>query len=245
MKKLYPLILIIVIWELSYIIFTISNKIIPPPSELLLVFINLIKNGELLEHSIASLKRVLIGFGISTVFSVVLGLSTAYYKPLRNFLNPIIEVLRPIPPIAWIPIAIVFLGLGDSSAFFIVFLGSFFPIYSNTYHGAISLPSKFKNISRTLEISKYSYIKNVLFRHSLPNIFAGLKIGLGMAWMSVIAAEMIGAQSGLGYFIQINRLILGTDKIIIGMIIIGLIGLILTKLIGVIEKYSIPWMKYD
>ncbi len=243
MKKLYPIMLVLITWELIYLTFNISNKIIPPPSELFFVSLELIKTGELLKHSIASLKRVLIGFGLATIFSIIMGLFTAQHKPLRNFLNPFIEILRPIPPIAWIPIAIIFFGLGNPSAYFIVFLGSFFPIYSNTYFGARSLPSKFKNISKTLEISKVTYIKKVLFKHSLPNIFTGLRIGIGMAWMSVIAAEMIGAQSGLGYFIQTNRLTLGTDKIIIGMIVIGIIGLILSKIIGIIEKKSLPWME--
>lgn len=232
-------------WQFSYNIFNFSKNIIPPPTKLCILFIQLIANGELLMHSLSSLQRVLIGFSIAVIIGVILGLLCASIKNLRYVINPIVEILRPIPPIAWIPLAIILLGLGDISAYFIVFLGSFFPIFTNTFFGAASLPEKYKNISKSLELSKKSYLKNILFKYSLPNIFTGLRIGIGMAWMSVIAAEMIGAQSGLGYFIQINRLTLGIDKVIIGMLTIGLIGFMLYKLINVLEKISIPWSEND
>jgi ABC-type nitrate/sulfonate/bicarbonate transport system permease component len=236
---------LLIFWQFSYSIFNFSENIIPPPTKLVMVFIQLIANGELLMHSLSSLQRVLIGFSVAAIIGVGLGLLCASINNLRYVINPIVEILRPIPPIAWIPLAIILLGLGDISAYFIVFLGAFFPIFTNTFFGAASLPEKYKNISKSLELSKISYLKNILFKYSLPNIFTGLRIGIGMAWMSVIAAEMIGAQSGLGYFIQMNRLTLGIDKVIIGMLTIGLIGFILYKLINILEKISIPWSEND
>lgn len=200
-------------------------------------------NIDIYLHIFASLQRVLIGFLIASLAGISLAILLGYYKNMGHIIEPIIELFRPIPPIAWIPIAILLFGLGDRSAYFIVFLGAFFPIFTNTYFGVTSLPKIYKNVADSFELKKIDFIFYVLFYFSLPYIFTGLKIGIGMAWMSVIAAELIGAQSGLGYYIQINRLLLRTDNVIIGMIIIGIIGLLLTKSISLIETKVIIWIK--
>lgn len=187
----------------------------------------------------SSLQRVFVGFLVATIAGVFFGILFGYNKFFRNF-RFYIELLRPIPPIAWIPIAIIIFGLGDTSSYFIVFLGAFFPIFTNTYFSIISMPEIYKNVARSFEIGKFKYIKNIVFLYSLPHIFIGMKIGIGMAWMSVIAAELISAQSGLGYFIQINRLLLQTDNVIVGMLMIGVIGLLLSKLVDWIENISTP-----
>ena len=124
----------------------------------------------------------------------------------------------------------------------IVFLGAFFPIFTNAYFGAVSLPVVYKNISESFEIRKSTFVSRILFYFALPSICTGLKIGIGMAWMSVIAAELIGAQSGLGYFIQLNRLLLRTDNVVLGMILIGLIGYVLTKSLEVLGEWATPWV---
>ncbi len=189
-----------------------------------------------------SLKRVIIGFALAVMAAIPLAILCGYSKHLSDFVKPYVELLRPIPPIAWIPIAILLFGLGDQSSYFIVFLGSFFPIFSNTYFGATSLPVIYKNVAKSFEIKKSVFIFKILFYFSLPYIFTGLRIGIGMAWMSLIASELIGAQSGLGYFIQLNRLLLRIDNVILGMIIIGVIGYILTKLLVILEKIVMPWL---
>jgi len=218
-----------------------DNYILPSPSETFSAFITVLGSGEIIGHILVSIKRVLVGFILAGITATSVAILLVYFKKTGEFIMPAIELLRPIPPIAWIPIAIMFFGLGDASAYFIVFLGAFFPIFTNTFFGASSLPKKYKNIALTFEIKKMDFLRKILFPFSLPYIFTGLKIGIGMAWMSVIAAELIGAQSGLGYFIQLNRLLLQTDKIIIGMILIGLIGYILNKIISISEKIIIPW----
>lgn len=200
-------------------------------------------NIDIYLHIFASLQRVLIGFLIASLAGIFLAILLGYYKNMGRLIKPVIELLRPIPPIAWIPIAILLFGLGDRSAYFIVFLGAFFPIFTNTYFGVTSLPKIYKNVTDSFELKKIDFIFYVLFYFSLPYIFTGLKIGIGMAWMSVIAAELIGAQSGLGYYIQINRLLLRTDNVIIGMVIIGIIGFLLTKSISLIETKVIVWIK--
>jgi len=232
---------IILIWQFSYFIFQIKNPLIPSPFQIFLALKEVTLSGEIFPHIFYSLKRVLVGFLIASFIAISLGLFCGYSKKVGSLLEPLVEILRPIPPIAWIPLAILIFGLGDKSSYFIIFIGAFFPIFTNTFFGARSIPKVYINLSKTGNINVYSYFKNILLKFSLPYIFTGLKIGIGMAWMSLIAAELIGAQSGLGYFIQINRLLLRTDKIIAGMIIIGFLGLLLNQLIKTIEKKYLFW----
>lgn len=239
MKKIFLLILLIVIYQISYSIFPIKNYL-PSIPDILSGVVRNFSDKYIYNHIFASLQRVLVGFLFATIMGTSLGILIGYNKYLRG-LKFYIELLRPIPPIAWIPIAIMIFGLGDRSAYFIVFLGALFPIFTNTYFGVISLPTIYRNVALSFELNKFTYITRVVFFYSLPYIFTGLKIGIGMAWMSVIAAELIGSQSGLGYFIQLNRLLLQTDNIIIGMILIGVMGYLLNRIIDFVEKIVIRW----
>lgn len=239
MKKILLLILFIAIYQTIYSMFPIKNYI-PSITDILHGFASNFSDRYIYDNIFASLQRVLIGSLIATIVGIFLGVLIGHSKHLRS-LKLYIELLRPIPPIAWIPIAIMIFGLGNPSAYFIVFLGAFFPIFTNTYFGVISLPIIYRNAALSFELNEFTYIIRIVLFYSLPYIFTGLKIGIGMAWMSVIAAELIGAQSGLGYFIQLNRLLLRTDNIIIGMILIGAIGYLLNRLIDIIEKTIIRW----
>lgn len=238
MKKVFLIILLITIYQILNILF--PNSYFPSVFQILQAFLRNLSSQEMYLDIAASLLRISIGFLIASAVGISLGLILAYDKRLKE-IKMYIDLLRPIPPIAWIPIAIVIFGLGNSSAYFIVFLGAFFPIFTNTYFGAISIPKIYKNVALSFQIGKVRYFTKILLFFALPYIFTGLKIGIGMAWMSVIAAELIGAQSGLGYFIQLNRLLLQTDNIIAGMILIGLIGYLLQKLIDFTEKKLIVW----
>lgn len=236
-----------VIWQWWFVLSPSDYHFLPSPSEVILALRDGLVDGQVLIHIADSLRRVLLGFFLASVAGISLGLLFGYYKKISDYLKPIIEILSPIPPIAWIPIAILLFGLGDTSAYFIVFLGGFFPIFTNTYVGATTLPKIYKNVADSFEIKKTTFFGKILFFFSMPYIFTGLRIGMGMSWMSVIAAELIGAQSGLGYFIQLNRLLLRTDNVILGMILIGIIGMILNKIITLLGDLSMPWRekKYD
>ena len=237
-----PAIIFVLLFWLMFSVFAHpGSTIIPTPSEVFIALLDIVTKGDIFVHVFASLIRVVVGFLIAIFIGVGLALVTGYYKKVGIFLNPLIEFLRPIPPIAWIPIAILIFGLGNTSAYFIVFMGAFFPIFTNSFFGVNSLPTIYKNVARSFEIKKSIFVKEILLKFSLPYIFTGLKIGIGMAWMSVIAAELIGAQSGLGYFIQLNRLLLRTDNVIAGMILIGVIGYVLSWLLLTMEKKIIPW----
>jgi len=238
MKKILLIILLIAVYQTFNSL--LPNDYLPSVSQIFESFLKNLSGTEIYMHVFASLIRILIGFSIASVIGIVLGLILAYDQRLRD-LKLYIELLRPIPPIAWIPIAIIIFGLGNPSSYFIVFLGAFFPIFTNTYFGAVSIPYIYKNVVSSFQISQFSFFFKILLFFCLPYIFTGLKTGIGMAWMSVIAAELISTQSGLGYFIQLNRLLLQTDNIIVGMILIGVIGNLLQKLIEFAEKKIIVW----
>lgn len=242
-KKIIVVLAVIALWQGLYVFFPINPHLIPPPLDIAASFADSIATGEIIEHLFVSLQRVIIGFLIAAIVAVPSALFLGYHRKINALVEPLVEILRPIPPIAWIPIAILLFGLGDDSAHFIIFLGAFFPIFTNTLFGAMSLPMIHKNTALSFEIDRYALFKNILFYFSLPYIFTGLKIGIGMAWMSVIAAELVGAQSGLGYFIQMNRVVSQVDKIIVGMIMIGVAGYILNTLLAHAEKLALPWKR--
>lgn len=240
MKKKFILILLPVIaYQIITAIF-LKNSYLPTIAQICQTFSIDLSKGNIMLDVFTSIQRVFVGFICASILGVSMGMIIGYYKKFK-FLRIYIDLLRPIPPIAWIPIAILIFGLGDLSAYFIVFIGAFFPVFTNTYFGTVSFPTIYKNVSLSFEIKKINFFLKILFPYCLPYIFSGLKIGMGMAWMSVIAAELIGAQSGLGYFIQINRLLLQTDNILIGMILIGLIGFTLQKMIEYLESRIIRW----
>ena len=242
-QSFFLILSIFVAWQIIDGLFFKDTNLIPTPAEILQSFYVLVLKGDIFIHIFQSVFRIIVGFCLATVVGVFMAMLLGYYNSLGRLVKPLIEMLRPIPPIAWIPIAILIFGLGNYSAFFIVFLGAVFPIFTNTYFGVRSLPEIYKNVANTFELDRKKYILKVLFPFSLPYIFAGLRIGMGMAWMSVIASELIGAQSGLGYFIQFSRLLLQTDKIIVGMIIIGLIVYLLIKVIDIAEYVFVPWLR--
>lgn len=247
MKKIISILAAVVIWQWGFALSSASYHFLPSPMEVLSALKDGLADGQVLINIADSLRRVILGFTTASVAGILLGLIFGYNKKISDYLKPLIEILSPIPPIAWIPIAILIFGLGDNSAYFIVFMGGFFPIFTNTYVGATSLPKIYQNTAASFEINKFVFFKKILFFYCLPYIFTGLRVGMGMAWMSVIAAELIGAQSGLGYFIQMNRLLLRTDNVILGMILIGVIGMILSRIITLLGDLSMPWRekRYD
>ncbi|KKR92057.1 MAG: Binding-protein-dependent transport system inner membrane component [Candidatus Gottesmanbacteria bacterium GW2011_GWA2_47_9] len=230
---------LLLIYQVFYLILPVKF-FLPSLSEVGSSLIENLSSYTMYAHILFSIQRVAIGFLLAGVVGIMMGIVLGYSEKLR-WMRLYVELLRPIPPIAWIPIAILMFGLGNGAAYFIVFIGAFFPIFTNTYFGVSSLPIIYRNVAMSFELGRMTYLGKIIFLYSLPYIFTGLKIGIGMAWMSVIAAELVSAQSGLGYFIQLNRLLLRIDNVLIGMGLIGFVGYILNKFIEYIEKRIIRW----
>ena len=234
-----PVIVAICFWEL-FVRFT-DNQLIPTPSQTLKAVIELTASHVLFEDCLFSLKRVVLGFVVASFAGVILGFGLGLSPLFKSAFSSLIELLRPIPPIAWIPIAITLFGIGDASACFVIFVGAFYPIVTNTYLGVSEVPATYLEAARLLGASSWRIYKEVVFPAALPSIFAGLRVGLGIAWMCVVAAEMIAARSGLGYEIQLNRQLLQLDRVVAGMAVIGIIGVCMNKFMQALEARVIVW----
>ncbi len=243
-KGLFIILIVLVLWQLGSHFKFINSFIMPAPSEIIKSFFSMLLKGPLLIDIYSSIKRVFVGFGCAFPVAVLLGMVLGWNKQLAQYFLPTIEFIRPIPPIAWIPLAILWFGVSDVSSYFITALASFFPIFINSFVGAESVEKVHINAALSLGASKKLIITDIIFPSALPSILAGMRIGLGVAWMSVIAAELIAAQSGLGYMIQLHRMLLNTPKVIAGMVAIGIIGFLMNLFILYLESKLTPWMNF-
>jgi ABC-type nitrate/sulfonate/bicarbonate transport system permease component len=190
----------------------------------------------------ASLRRVLGGYACAAVLAVPLALTMASSRSFDRALRPLTTILRPIPPIAWIPLAILWFGLGDPPALFITALAAFFPIFLNSLDGGLSVESRYRDAAGTLGAGPLTVAVEIVLPAAMPLIATGLRVGLGQAWMAVVTAELIAAQSGLGYLIQANRLVFQTAHVLVGMVTIGVIGAAMTYGFSLLERrVLIPW----
>ncbi len=238
-----PVVVALVVWEC--LVRVTDNELVPSPSASIKAIFDLLANHLLVEDCLISLKRVMLGFTLATFAGVSIGFCIGLFSLWRTALSPLVELLRPIPPIAWIPIAITIFGVGDPSSYFVIFIGAFYPVLTNTALGVREVPQVLIEAAGLLGASRWRIYKDVILPAALPSIFAGLRVGLGFAWMCVVAAEMIAARSGLGYEIQLNRQLLQLDRVVAGMIVIGLLGASMNRMIEYLELRFIPWRRQE
>ena len=234
-------ILILIAWEGAALAGMIHSYSMPAPTEILQVVIEYIKNGQLWTNIQVSLIRVLEGFFLALVIAFVIGVNVAIFPKFDVFTDLVIQILRPIPPIAWIPLAILWFGIGQSSKIFIIFLGAFFPIFINTVDGIKNIDGKYFELCAVYETSKIELIKKIIIPGALPSITTGIRLGLGNAWVCVVAAEMIGATSGVGYMLSNGRSLSRPDIVILGMLIVGIFGKIMDDILKKIREKIIVW----
>ncbi len=194
-------------------------------------------------HVLASLARVLLGFGAAALVAVPLGILMGWSRRFDAVVDPLVEAVRPVPPLAWLPLAITWFGIGYVSAAFLIFLGALFPILLNTVSGVRSVEPHLVEAARTLGAGGRTILARVLAPAALPSVTTGLRIGMGIAWMTVIAAELTGVKSGygLGYLIMSARDVARMDYVVAGIVVIGVIGFLLDRLIKYAEKKALRW----
>jgi ABC-type nitrate/sulfonate/bicarbonate transport system permease component len=221
----------------------IDNAVLlPDPLSVVQGFVSLVHDGTLESDVTASMRRVLGGFALASFAAVPLALLMAFSRRVGLLLSPIITFLRPIPPIAWIPIAILWFGIGDPPSYFITAVAAFFPIFINTYAGGHSVRPEHVHAARSLGAGPKALFARIYLPSAMPMIATGLRIGLGQSWMAVVTAELIAAHSGLGYMIQANRLALETGLVLVGMCVIGVLGACMSVLLEVLERrVLVPW----
>ena len=226
-----------------WVVVATDSLIFPTPGQVVAGTMELAADGTLLEHITASLFRVGCGFLLAVVVAVPMGLWMGRVDAVYRTLNPVFQIMRPISPIAWIPLAILWFGVGDVSPVFLIFIAAVFPMIVQTASGVHTIERRYLHAAQNFGVSRSTLFRRVIVPAVLPEIVVGMRIGLGVAWLVVVAAEMIALHSGLGYLIIDSRNAGNRyDLVIAGMIIIGLIGLLLDGLMRLLEGLkSVRW----
>lgn len=232
---------ILIIWQLLSNIGFIKPILLPSPTKVVQTFWELSGNGQLPKHILVSILRVLEGFGVAALLGVVLGIGIGLSRVLERMTDLVIQVIKPIPPIAWIPMSILWFGIGELSKVYIIFLGAFFPIVVTVIDGIRQTDHKFVEVAKILEVSRGRFIRQVVIPGALPSIMTGLRVGLGIAWMCVVAAELIAASQGIGYLIMDARQLSQPEVVLVGMITIGVIGKLMDDSLKRMETKLIGW----
>jgi NitT/TauT family transport system permease protein len=247
LKRVLPSIIVIALIVGAWwaVVVVTGSVVFPTPLQVVTGTLELIRDGTLWQHIGASLFRVGTGFGLAVAVAVPLGLWIGWVKGAYITFNPLFQMLRPISPIAWIPIAILWFGVGDMSPIFLIFISSVFPMVVQTIAGVHTIEKRYLRAAANFGVSRATLFRQVVIPAVLPQIIVGMRIGLGVAWLVVVAAEMIALRSGLGYLIIDSRNAGNRyDLVVAGMIIIGLIGLLLDRLMRLLEGLKVVRWRY-
>ena len=247
LNKFWPplavLLAIVAIWW--YAVVATESLIFPTPGQVVTGTMELVEDGSLWEHIGASLMRVGMGFSLAILVAVPMGLWMGRVDGAFRTLNPVFQILRPISPIAWIPVAILWFGVGNASPVFLIFIAAVFPMIVQTAAGVHTIEKRYLRAAENFGVSRSRLFRQVIVPAVLPEIIVGMRISLGVAWVVVVAAEMIALRSGLGYLIIDSRNAGNRyDLVIAGMIIIGLIGLALDGIMRLLEKLKVVRWRY-
>ncbi len=235
---------ILLIWQISVMV-TSLGRIMPEPIEVVKSFlissIKPVGRYTLLQHMLFSLLRVFVGFSLSGVSGIILGIAMGRSKTINSIASPIFNMVRPIPGVAWIPLAILWFGIGETTKYFIIFMGGFAQVVVNTMSGARKVDKTLVGAARMLGANKRQEFFRIVIPSSVPYIFAGLQISLSTSWMAVLAAEMVSSYKGSGWIIITGMNNGNTVQILVGMISIGVVGLGLANLMRIIERRLCSW----
>ena len=229
------------LWALVTASGWVNPVLLPSPLEVLKTFIASVADGSLLKHIGASLLRVLEGFAAAMLIAVPLGVAMGISRTVFGLLDPILELLRPIPPIAVIPLAILWFGIDELSKVFIIAYGAFFPILVNTMAGFREVERVQVRAAQALGASRYHIFRDVVLRSAFPFIIVGARLGMSMAFIVLVAAELIASSVGLGFLISDARYNFRTDQMFLGMACIGVLGFLLNKGLLEIERRLLKW----
>ncbi len=238
----------LLLWQLAVAAGLLPSRYVPMPSKVVELFFlkwsDPNPDGAVLgAHIVSSLQVALSGFFLAVAVGVPLGLTMGWFKGFDSFMRPIFEILRPIPPVSWIPITIIWLGLGLKAKAFIVFFSAFVPCVINAYTGIRQTSGTLINVAKICGASNFTVFRTIGIPSAMTMTFAGIRVALGNAWATLVAAEMLAANVGLGYMIQQGRQFARPDIIILGIVVIGMLGVVFTWLLGLVEGKVLGWKK--
>lgn len=241
LTRIAAIVVFILLWEAVARSGWFSSILLPPPSLVAMTGWNLLTGGELLKHVWTSLGRVLLGFGIAAVIAIPLGVIAGSTPLLFNVVDPIIELFRPIPVLALLPLAILWFGIGEASKIFIITYAAFFPIFINTVAGVRYSDPVLIQVASTLGATRLQIFTRVVLMCALPSLAVGIRLGLGFAFLALVAAELIASTAGLGYLIMDSRLTFQTDRGMVGIVSLGVLGFVINGILVRLERWALAW----
>jgi ABC-type nitrate/sulfonate/bicarbonate transport system permease component len=233
----------VAIWALVTRARWVDPILLPSPADVAKAFTASVADGSLQKHVAVSLLRVVEGFAIAMIIAVPLGILMGVSRLARGIVEPLLELLRPIPPIAVIPLAILWFGIDELSKVFIIAYGAFFPILVNTMAGFNEVDRVHVRAAQALGAKRYHVFRDVVLRSAFPFIIVGARVGMGMAFIVLVAAELIASSRGLGFLISDARYNFRTDQIFLGMACIGVLGFVLNKMLLEVERRLVRWKR--
>lgn len=238
-------VIIVLAWYLSTTFGSVPPSLLPGLSKVGNTFLSILQSGRLVSDLSISLSRVVKGYLLSVAIGVTLGSIMGMSSNMRYVFQPIVTVIRQIPMIAWIPLIILWAGIGEASKVIVIVIAAVFPILVNTLSGISSTSGNYVEVAKLYKLSKWKTFIRVYLPHALPQILVGLKLGLGVSWMAVVASELIASTSGIGYRMSDARSLMQSDVVIICMIVIGLLGIIMDKGLSILFSLFTPWKKLE
>lgn len=234
-----PIVIIVLLWQGAASLEIWSAYVLPSPERVFSSFWNMLVSGELLEHILVSLWRVVVGFSIAFVLAFLLGMLAGTHAASVAYYMHIVEFLRNVPPLSLIALLILWFGIGETSKVIIIVLASFFPMFLNVKKGLAACDKHLLEVGQSLGFSKSKKFFRIMLPYALPDILVGMRVGLGYSWRAIIGAEMIAAASGLGYMILDAQQMSRSDKVMIGIFVIGIVGYVCNSLFAMIIKKTL------
>lgn len=234
-------IIILIIWQLAGVFGLVSKIVLPTPLDIFLAFQELIKTGELFGHLSISVFRAAAGFFIGGSLGIILGTIVGFSTRSEQYLDPSVQMLRTVPHLAVAPLFVLWFGFGETSKVLLIADGAFFPLYVNAFLGIRGVDSKLFDVARVLEFSKRKLITKLILPAALPNLLLGARLSLGVAWVSLVVAELMGSTEGIGYMIMDARQFSNTDIVFVGIIIFAFVGKFSDSLVRLLEVKFLRW----
>lgn len=234
-------VILIVVWEGAAALQYISPRLLPAPSLIVKQFFLLVQSGEFFEHLAISSYRAGLGFVLGSLAGLLIGVFTGLGKLVEKTLDPSLQMLRTIPLLSLIPLFILWFGVGEFSKVLMIALGAFFPVYVNTFLGIRSVEVRLYEVTKILQYTRLQLITKLIIPAALPNILLGIRLALGVSWLVLVVAEMMGTSAGLGYMIQDARAYSQTDKVFVGIVMFAVIGKLTDSLTKLLERRWLRW----
>lgn len=227
---------LVALWQLAYVVSPYPDALFPSPAQAVGALGELALSGRIWTDIQASMFRYVVGYASAALIAIVLGLLLGWFSRAWRYVNPVVQFIRPISPMAWLPFIVLLLGIGDVPAIAIVFIAAFFPVLVGTVSAVNNVDPTYLKVARNFDIRGAAVLFKVVFPAAFPQIMASLRMAIGTAWIFLVAGEMVGSQTGLGYLIIDARNNLSADKLLAAIIVIGIIGFVLDTLVKLVER---------